>query len=364
MSTTLLPNDALVLASLNPAQWDVTSTRACTGCAGADLKFSFTGTTLAAGVDVSLLSGYGAGYYPTLKHRIDGGSWTRTQLTSGQTSLNFTPSPLSDATHTFELIADGFDESSNSKLWDSTAAGFCGLKLTGLTVDTGKTIVPTVRPLRNLVVLSDSIPAGAVALGEVTGGNYSLVASASLSWAALYAAARGYNLINISYPSIGLVAASVQGVPAVPTSFASVLSGVTRTWPTVAECIIPLGTNDTGSSDATVTAALEALLTTARTAFGSACRLRVLPAPGGYKASAVAAAVTNRLASLPADLCAYYDTATASAAIVAANSYEGSPIHPSAAGHTLLAQLYRGAMPAFAGTLSVTSLTATNLVLP
>lgn len=366
MSTTLAPNDPLVTALLDPELWDITSGRALTINAGARLTGTFTGTSLRLGTSVSPLSGYGSGYYPFPDFSIDGGARQRAQLTSGQTEI-VVATGLADTTHTLDFWIDGLDETNNTKLWNGEGeGGFAGFQITNVVLDTGKTIAPAARFTRNCLVLGDSITVGAVARAAVSGGNYAAAAAARLAWPALYAASRSYNLTLVGFAGQPLATSGIQDVPALTSSVSSIRSGVARPFSTTFhEVIIPMGTNDyaAGTADATVTAAMESLLATLRgiAAIGSTARIRVLPAPGGYKASAIATGVANYLAAHPGDRTTYYDVATASAAIVTANHY-GDGVHPSAAGQSLLADLYLATIPRLGGNATATSATAGSVI--
>lgn len=359
MSTTISPDDPLFTAALNLDVWDVTASRALTINAGADVRLSFTGTTATLGVDVSSLSGYGAGYYPTIAWQIDGGAISRAQLTSGQTTVNLTPTPLTDTSHPLILWLDGQDATNNTNLW---TAGLAGLKITSLVLDTGKTIAATARPALNILWMGDSIPAGAAARGVVSGGNYSVQGAGAIAFPVRYGALRGGNVVILAFPGQGLTV-GIQGVPAAPSSFGYIRNGVARSWVlTYREANFIFGTNDyaASASDAAVEAALVTLLTTARTALGSACRFRVHHAPGGYKKAAIAAGVATYLAANPGDRCAFYDTESSSVAIIAAHSYDGT--HPDApAGHDALADLYHATNPALGGNATAAAIVAGTL---
>jgi hypothetical protein len=351
---TIAVNNAAFLAGQSPENWTNSgSSYALTINEGAYFKLNFTGTSFALNVDLSALNGYGAGYYPTLKWQVDGGTAVRRQCLSSDTSISISTG-LADATHSLVVWLDGMDESTNTNRW---AAGLSGLKITGLVVDTGKTITAATNYTRNMIVFSDSIGSGSVALGSVSGGNYSIVQSASIGWAALLAANYQLEYCNVSFCGQGFET-GIQGVPAVTSSYNLKMSGVSRTFSTsYSIAIVQFGTNG-GLSAGSV---LQGLLENIRTALGTATKIYLIQPLNQNAVATIAAGYASYVAAHPTDTnIAKIDLGSTGASLVTDNSYDG--VHPNAAGYALIASAYAAQIPRPGGTATATSLTATSMI--
>lgn len=140
-------NDAGLFWS--PYTWRISgSSFAESNNTGAYLRTVFTGTSVTLSVDVSNLTGASttALKYPAIKYRVDGGSWSRTQLSSSSTDVSLATG-LSDSSHNLEVVIAGlaFDI-------DRFTTPVSALKITGLKLDNGKAVsLPTLRTNRVLV---------------------------------------------------------------------------------------------------------------------------------------------------------------------------------------------------------------------
>lgn len=134
-------DNAAILKS--PYNWYTSgSTYTITNNPGAYIRLRFTGTSLAMGVDTAALfnASITALQYPAISYRVDNAwTWTRYQLVAGD-SLLALASGLSDTTHDIEInLAAAYwniDRFGVSSGVDPISA----LKVTGFTVDNGKTI--------------------------------------------------------------------------------------------------------------------------------------------------------------------------------------------------------------------------------
>lgn len=350
---TIAVNNAAFLAGQSPENWTNSgSAYALTINEGAYFKINFTGTSFALNVDVSALSGYGAGYYPTLKWQVDGGTAVRRQCLSTDTTITVSTG-LADTTHSLVVWLDGMDESTNTNRW---SAGLSGLKLTGLVVDTGKTITAATNYPRRMIVFSDSIGSGSVALGSVSGGNYSFVQSASIGWAALLAANYQLEYCNVSFCGQGFET-GIQGVPAVTSSYNLRMSGISRTFSTSYNiAIVQFGTNG-GLSSGSV---LQGLLENIRTALGTTTKIYLIQPLNQNAVATIAAGYASYIAAHPTDAnIAKIDLGATGAAIVTSNSYDGT--HPNAAGYALIATAYAAQIPRPGGAATANTLATTSM---
>lgn len=129
---------------------------------GAYCKFKFTGTSVKAKFDVSVLSANSvtSGNYPKVTPYIDGVKQSSQQLTSSTAALTL-GSSLSDTQHTLELWFSGIDWNSKDK-WNTPVLA---LRCYGFVLDEGDDIsAPNIRS-RNILVYADSNGEGWEALG-------------------------------------------------------------------------------------------------------------------------------------------------------------------------------------------------------
>jgi lysophospholipase L1-like esterase len=230
---------------MSPYNWNVVGAKATAVNAGAYFETLFTGTTCALNFDVSTL----VAPYPKIKYRVDKyGPWTTVDvaasvpITMPTDTAAWNPSPG----HILEVRVKATNESANR--WNGTSNAVI---LTGITLDTGKTLTPTPKKAGNMLVYGDSITEGCrtvKALGTPDVDSH----DATIAWAYECAERMGMELGLVGFSAQGYAArGGVGNVPLFPLSYNYIYSGVARSFSPAPDLVlIAMGTND-GSTDTT-----------------------------------------------------------------------------------------------------------------
>lgn len=263
------------------------ATYAITANPGNYIKTKFTGTSLRINVDVASLRTQGLTdvRYPALEMSIDGGAWTRKQLSKASDSM-IIASGLSAGEHTVQIVFVGTYATGTGRFTTPTNA----LKITGFRVDSGAALsAPTLQSNR-AILYGDSISEGydvTAATGLVADQN------ARLAWPFLIGELLGAEFGVVGFASQGYTVA-VSEIPDLEDAWDFYSNAKSRL---VTSALSPAcdyiisghGTNDSDGS--AVQAAVESLITQWRAAAATA-KIFVLTPPGqGLKAN-LSAAVT------------------------------------------------------------------------
>lgn len=262
------------------------STNAITITNGALCRFVLTGysSMLTLRFDVSTVT---SSNYPVIVYWVDGVGPTRTQLTSTGTLALTIPSQFSSqTTHRVEFTANIYSGyPTNVDNWDNQTDA---LKFTGITADSGASLLAIPANPNTIEFLGDSITAGLRVLYTGTNGNlYDAVES---SWALQVARTLGLDPILFGHGGVGITVAATDGTPAANSSFGYVYNGVA--WNPVNKPVavwVYMGTND-GSGF--TQSQYQTYLTTIRAAYPLALIFAVVPYNESGQASTVQSAVT------------------------------------------------------------------------
>lgn len=257
----------------SPYNWNVDGSAATTINSGAYFKTIFGGASCALSFDMTGVIYVGK----ALEYRIDGGPWTYADLAASITlTIPADVATPSTGKHELEVRAN-FVTFDNTK-WASAPAG---IKLTGITLDAGKTLTkPAERP-RNVLIYGDSITEGY----HTTQG---FTCSAGYSYAPLMAEILGAELGNVSFTGQGFVSVGNGSIPVLPTAYNLNYPGSSRSFSPAPDVIIlNEGTNDGSSTTAAVTTVINGLLA----ATPGTTKIAVLRPFGGNRASEIQAAV-------------------------------------------------------------------------
>ncbi len=197
------------------------------------LKTKFTGTSCAMLVDVSqfVAAGVQAGIwsdtnYPIVAWQVDGGSWTRVQLTPTTTTVNLGQNYAS-GTHDLFVILDAVCLSTSSpSAVDRWTTPVNTLRVKALLLDVGEaTAAPTVHT-KKLLVHGDSFGEGAqIATGVST---LAYANQARLAYPKLIADHYGYEFGTVCFASSGYQTTGLGGVPVMTSSWNLFWSGANR----------------------------------------------------------------------------------------------------------------------------------------
>lgn len=352
-ATTIPVNNAAFLAGLPPGDWVTSgSSYVQNSNAGAYFKVNFTGTSFGIAVDVSSMvsQGYVANTYPILKWSVDGGSFTSYQLTPTDTTVTLATG-LSNSTHSIYVISRAYDGSGSSNRWN----GNMSLKITGLVVDTGKTLAAaTLRTGGTMLVFGDSISAGFNVFG--TGNPTPQYQDSDLGYQSILAGMMNVEYADCAFEGQSWEGSGFMGVPNFPNSWNLILSGVTRTFsPQPNFVMINMGTNGGVNSSFTV----YTMLSNLRTACGANCRIFLIIPFDQNGVTNLTAGFNSWTTANPGDKSNLFDLGTTGANVVINNSYDG--LHPNVTGQQLEAALLWPLISPYVGhTMTATTLTATN----
>ncbi|MDE2575538.1 MAG: SGNH/GDSL hydrolase family protein, partial [Rhodospirillales bacterium] len=292
-ATTVAPGNAAILYS--PYNWNVGPSAASTINAGAYLRVLFTGTSCTLGFNVA------ANLAPLSQiwWRIDDGAWTQAAVATS-IACAIPAATLSNANvpyHLLEVVVKSTTETQNR--WN--APSNTAVVFTGITLDAGAVVLaPLAAPL-HVLVYGDSITEGVRTLGE-SAANDTDRNDAALGWAWRLGALLGAEVGVVGFGATGISVAGSGNVPALPTSYASIMSGVARGFTPAPDLVVfNIGTNDgTANTVAAMTAVLNGVI-----AACPAAVLAVLRPFNGNQAANLQAAIAA--CSAPA-ACHYIDT--------------------------------------------------------
>lgn len=297
-------NDASIFYS--PANWFLSgSTYAQTNCCGAYIKTNFTGTSVGLTIDSSIL---GTG---TIKVRSVVDDRPAYDVTVSSTVTSIIPAIcLTDTTHTLQVwvVSDSAVE-----LWNPAATNDNFLRITSVNVDTGKAIsTPTLRTKR-AIIYGDSITRG---VWNITTGQYFSGSDATTTWAVACADALDAEYGVIGFGGQGWTIAGQASIPSFTNAWNLHFVGQSRlttgALPTVDYLIINHGANDglNSVSNATVQAAVSALLPSLRAASTGSKMLVVIPF-GQYSVTGITNGFNDYQTATPDTNCKLIDLTTA-----------------------------------------------------
>lgn len=280
----LTANVAGVLFS--PYNWDIQTSTAKTINAGAYFKTVFGGTTCVLNFDTTGL----VAPLPQISYRVDRhGAWTTVPVAASVTIT--IPADTADYAakggHLLEVLVKSMTET--QARWSTQATA---VKLTGIILDTGKTIVaPPSLPLK-AIFYGDSITEGVRTVNS-TATDDTDRNDAAQCWSLEVARILGAEAGNVGFGATGFNQGGSGGVPSLPNSYNYLYSGVARSFSTAPDLIVLMeGTNDSGDVTANATAVLNGLLA----ATSSSTKIIVLqPFNGGHGSqlqAAIAACTT------------------------------------------------------------------------
>ena len=303
---------------------------------GSYFKVNFSGTSVYMKVDVSAISAASviAKSYPRIYYQVDGGSWQTYQLQSSDTSIPLATS-LSDSVHNLQVIFLSSDAYTTK--WDGTMS----LKITGLTLDSGKILSPATLLPKKMIFFGDSITEGAWVLGNHTDlTDYSNYEMATASWIVPVASGLNAEYGNVGFGGQSWSQAWVQ-LPSLPNAWNYYFSTNSRLTgglfsPAPDYVVENIGHNDPSLTQSIVTN----WFTSLRAATGPTTKIfAVLPFTGSVNTTITNG--FNAYVSASSDTKAYLinlgSNGTTYSATIPTYSYDGS--HPNVAGDAQLGAL-------------------------
>ena len=236
---------------------------------GSSLLITFNGNFL--GLNLTNPSGI-TGY---ILVSVNGARWDRFDLQSGTYVQPIYHDTSNTIIRTVRVVLGG-----NNSTTDNWVTPTNQVSITGISVQTGKALYPSVPRTRKMVVIGDSIARGR-ALQPDTSWEYGHAVS---SWAYLLAQDLNAEMEFIAFSGQGYSNAGAGGEPKAATSLNLYSSGKTRPVQyDVEKVFIAHGTNDGGTADATIAADATTTWTLARTQYPNAKIIVILPL--GYSAN-------------------------------------------------------------------------------
>ena len=230
------PNDAGIAYS--PYTWNIQSTSATTANPGAFFRTLFTGTVCTLTFDVSAMVSPASQIW----WRIDNGPWTQANVAASIacTVPTATAGNADVPYHLLEVIVKSSTETQNR--WNTGSS--TRVVFTGLGLAAGALLAaPGAAPI-NVLVFGDSITEGVRALGE-SAANDTDRNDAALGWAFRLGALLGAEIGVVGFGAQGLLSGGSGNVPSLPSAYASLYAGATRSFATAPALIVfNIGTND------------------------------------------------------------------------------------------------------------------------
>jgi lysophospholipase L1-like esterase len=263
-SVTAGSNNALVSGTGNilfsPYNWNVGVSTAKTINPGAYFKTVFTGTTCTLQFDMTGI----AAPYPQIAYQVDGTDAMTVVPIAASVTITI-PSGTADYAakggHFLDLTIKSTTETQSR--WSPQATG---VSLTGIILDAGATISkPPALPL-NALYYGDSITEGVRTINS-TATNDTDRNDARNGWAFLTAKALGAEVGIVGFGATGFNQSGSGGVPALPTSYNLIYSGVSRVFSPQPDFVVcNMGVNDAGDITTNATTFLNGLLAATTTA--------------------------------------------------------------------------------------------------
>jgi len=239
-TTAIAPNNAGLWYS--PAVWNIGSTDAFAVNSGARMRtLALTTTTAVLNFTVTNQPSPAA----ELWWQVDGLGWN--QATIAATVTLTIPSVVSAYQgHVIEFEIKSTTETANR--WTNSGT-WTGVDFTGLTLDTGATVtLPTMAP-KTVCMFGDSITEGVRTLND-TSTNDTDRNDGQTSYDEQMAPYLNANIVNIGFGGQGWTVTGSGSVPALPSSWNLIYSGVSRSLSGCSLVAVNMGTND-GATNST-----------------------------------------------------------------------------------------------------------------
>jgi lysophospholipase L1-like esterase len=251
-------NNALSNGTANvlfsPYNWDIQASSAKTINAGAYFKAIFGGTTCTLNFDMTGI----ASPLPQISYRVDRfGAWISVPIAA--TVVITIPSDTADYAnkggHLLEVLVKSMTET--QARWSTQATA---VKLTGIVLDAGKTLgAPPALPLK-AIFYGDSITEG-VRTVNMTATNDTDRNDAGQGWSLEVGRILGAEVGNVGFGATGFNVSGSGSVPALPSSYNYLYSGVARSLASQPDFIVLMeGTNDGSDVTSAATTVLNGLL--------------------------------------------------------------------------------------------------------
>lgn len=222
----------------SPFNWHVVAGSAKTINAGAYLRTIFGGTSLAITTETRANSSP----YSQLWIRVDNQAWVQYSLAPDNPTL-VVASHLENRKHLLEVLVKSTSESL-ARWYNSQTV----VNLTGFFVDYGQELSLPNRRTKNILIYGDSITEGVRAINS-TAVNDTDRNDAQGSYAYAISTAFDAEVGIVAFGAAGITAYGTGGVPALPSSYDLIYSGVPRSFAAPAPDLVIylIGSNDPGS---------------------------------------------------------------------------------------------------------------------
>ncbi|WP_292041459.1 LamG-like jellyroll fold domain-containing protein [Massilia sp. UBA6681] len=215
----------------SPFNWDVTGTSAFSNHSGAYFRTIFSGNSCVLSFDIT-----GIQYLAdVIEYRVDADDWVLVPLAASVTIS--IPSRLvwgASSVHLLEVRINKF--SFDNTRWVDPVEG---VKLTGVTIDSGATLSKPAALPQSVLVYGDSITEGFRTIDAY------LAVTARHSWAYVMAEVLGVELGMAAFTGQGFTKIGNGNIPALPSTYDKLYPGKDRTFnPAPDLIVINMGTND------------------------------------------------------------------------------------------------------------------------
>lgn len=327
----ITPSNSNFVAGLSPAGWFVPldNSYAETPNNGNYAKWTFTGTSFAINVDVSMLvnASVSAGDYPIIRYSVDNGIYTDYQLQSTDIQISIAIGLIS-RTHTviIWLRAQQWDL---IDLWNLPVSV---LRITSVAIDSGASLGTSLAPKRAFF-FGDSITFGNYVLFEQDPEGDDGVEN----WVGITGISLNLEFGRAGLPAQGWITPGGGNVPQFIDSWNFIFSGQPRNFSNLDYIFVNEGTNDFGLDSSVITTWLGNM----RTACGPNTYIFMIIPFGQFNASVITTGVTNYRIANPFDTNIFLINpgllyAAGLARTGSATYVSGDGLHPNVYGSELL----------------------------
>lgn len=276
---TIAMSNAAILYS--PYNWNVAGGQAKTINTGAYIRTIFDGTSVSLATDTT----NNITPFTYLWARVDNGPWVALQLAAGNPTLSVATGLVSRK-HVLEVVVKANSETITR--WSATSQVM--VTLTGIVVDTGKTLTAPVRRSKNILIFGDSITEGTLVNGSASPD--SARNDVLQDYAYMMSTAVDAEVGIVGFGGTGITVGA-NTVPALPSAYNLIYTGVSRSFTSPAPDLVIYneGTNDSGSITTGLQTVINGILATAP----MSKHLILVPFNGGHlsEIQAAVAAIGN-----------------------------------------------------------------------
>ena len=219
-------------------------------------------------------------------YRLDNNPWVRANVTA---TMDLTGGVgLTAHYHLVEILFAATDPNTAGDRWTNLAPA--ALYFQGFALDGGATSLLPLNTGKRAIFFTDSIGEGGL---DADGTSQPTQNDATMAFAYLTGKAMGYETAVVPFAGQGYTRGGNGNVPSLPATYASLRSGVARSFANFDLIVLAQGQNDGSATAAATTSACLGVIQGLLAAAPAPCRIVVLGPVSGVQKAALQAAVTQ-----------------------------------------------------------------------